>query len=100
VKKVRQRELSAKILDEIYTQERLTDAQEKFAAGGKLKLSRDSGLKASAYWGGAVPKPEGGVVRWSNIQDASRFVVEKAFDEEYEKYKSEFRTTLINGSDK
>jgi hypothetical protein len=102
VKKVRQRELSAKILDEISTQERLTDAQEKFANDGKLKLklSRDSGLKASSYWSGAVPKSEGALVRWSHTQDASRLVVEKAFDEEYEKYKSEFRTMLINGSDK
>jgi len=93
VKRVRQRELSAKIMDEISTQERLTDAQEKFAAGGKLKLN--SGLKAASYWSGAVPKSEGGIVRWSDIQDAARYVTERSLDEELTK----FRTRILNGDD-
>jgi hypothetical protein len=93
VKKVRQRELSAKIMDEISTQERLTDAQEKFANGGKLKLSRDSGLQAKSFWGEAIAKPSGGVVRWSDVHDAARYTVERALDAEYEKLKG----TKISG---
>ena len=88
VKKVRQRELSAKIMDEISTQERLTDAQEKFANGGKLKLSRDSGLQAKSFWGEAIAKPSGGIVRWSDMQDAARYELNKVFDAEYEKYRN------------
>lgn len=83
VKKVRQRELNAKIIDEISTQERLTEAQEKFANDGKLKLK----VPKQAFWSGAVPKSEGGIVRWSDIQDSARYAVGKAFDDVYAEMK-------------
>jgi hypothetical protein len=63
VRKVRQRELNAKIIDEISTQERLTDAQEKFSKGVKLNLA------SKEYWGSAITKKEGGMVSWSEPSD-------------------------------
>lgn len=54
VKEVRRKELNAKILDEIATQDRLTEAQSRFAKAGKIDF------------GQAVAKQEGQRAWWSD----------------------------------
>jgi len=65
VKEVRRKELNAKILDEIATQERLHTAQERYAKTGKVDMNTVSSYGASlakgegqkVWWSGNVPDP-------------------------------------------
>lgn len=59
VKEVRRKELNAKIMDEIATQERLNEAQSRFAKAGKIDfgnaIAKQEGQRA--WWSGNVPDP-------------------------------------------
>ena len=65
VKEVRRKELNAKILDEIATQERLTEAQSRFSKAGRIDMNT-----VSSY-GASLAKGEGQKVWWSgNLTDS------------------------------
>jgi len=57
VKEVRRKELNAKIMDEIATQERLSEAQSRFAKAGKIETT---------HYGQAISKQSGQQVWWSD----------------------------------
>lgn len=63
VKEVRRKELNAKILDEIATQERLHTAQERYSKTGKIDMNT-----VGAY-GTTIAKGEGQKVWWSSDSD-------------------------------
>jgi hypothetical protein len=63
VKEVRRKELNAKILDEIATQERLHTAQERFSKTGRIDTTTISG------YGASIAKGEGQKVWWSGDSD-------------------------------
>jgi len=63
VKEVRRKELNAKILDEIATQERLHTAQERFSKTGRIDTNTISG------YGASIAKGEGQKVWWSSDSD-------------------------------
>lgn len=63
VKEVRRKELNAKIMDEIATQERLNEAQSRFAKAGKIDATPQY---TTAGYGSAIAKGEGGKVWWSD----------------------------------
>jgi len=64
VKEVRRKELNAKILDEIATQERLHTAQERFSKTGKIDMNT-----AISGYGAITAKGEGQKVWWSGDSD-------------------------------
>ena len=64
VKEVRRKELNAKIMDEIASQERLNEAQSRFAKAGSNDINTAFG------YGNAVAKQSGSKVWWSgNVPD-------------------------------
>jgi hypothetical protein len=64
VKEVRRKELNAKILDEIASQQRLNTAQERFSKSGKIDTT-------PYLTGSAIPKPQGQQKVWwsGNVPD-------------------------------
>jgi hypothetical protein len=65
VKEVRRKELNAKILDEIATQERLQTAQERFSKTGRIDTNPIN------KYGASIAKGEGQKVWWSgNVPDS------------------------------
>jgi len=63
VKEVRRKELNAKILDEIATQERLQTAQERFSKTGRIDTNPIN------KYGASIAKGEGQKVWWSSDSD-------------------------------
>ena len=66
VKEVRRKELNAKIMDEIATQERLNEAQSRFAKAGKIDFGR------------AVAKQEGQRAWWTDGSNSALIGVDTA----------------------
>jgi len=69
VKEVRRKELNAKILDEIASQQRLNTAQERFSKSGKIDTTPY--LTGSAISNSAISKPQGQQKVWwsGNVPD-------------------------------
>lgn len=82
VKEVRRKELNAKILDEIATQERLTEAQSRYAKTGKVDMNTISG------YGAMIAKAEGQKVWWSDNNGLinQRTIGESAYDPNSESF--------------
>ena len=72
VKEVRRKELNAKILDEIATQERLHTAQERYSKTGKIDMNT-----VSSY-GASLAKGEGQKVWWSDGSNSALIGVDMA----------------------
>lgn len=70
VKEVRRKELNAKIMDEIASQERLNEAQSRFAKAGRVVPSNSNDINTAFGYGNAIAKQEGKQLWWSgNVPD-------------------------------
>lgn len=74
VKEVRRKELNAKILDEIASQQRLNTAQERFSKSGKIDTT-------PYLTGSAIPKPQGQQKVWwsGNTPDPAYDINKEAY---------------------
>lgn len=89
VKEVRRKELNAKIMDEIASSERLTQAQDKFAKIAKAQFNPGMTVTSNGGLGigQAVAKAQGTQVQNAWWSDHGLQVLNQAFDEAYKGYK-------------